>query len=73
MKTLTSSAVDRLARHLTDTIATVALLVEDDDGTGDIGIIVRQALRDDPTATARDIAQIVRDARADALAEAVRS
>jgi hypothetical protein len=40
-----------------------------DDGTGDLGVIVRQALRDDPAAAAWEIAEIVREARADASGE----
>lgn len=36
-----------------------------DDGTGDMGIIVRQALRDNPRTTAEEIAEIIREARAD--------
>lgn len=40
-----------------------------DDGTGDLGIIVRQALQDDPGATDEDIAEIVREAREDARRE----
>jgi len=40
-----------------------------DDGTGDLGVIVRQALRDDPNATPEEIADIVREAREDAPSE----
>jgi hypothetical protein len=40
-----------------------------DDGTGDLGVIVRQALADDPDATAADIRAIVAEARADAETE----
>ncbi len=40
-----------------------------DDGTGDIRVIVDHALAEDPAATAEDIAEIVREARADAAAE----
>ena len=36
-----------------------------DDGTGDLGIIVREALRADPEVSAADIATIVREARRD--------
>lgn len=46
----------------------VAALVGD-DGTGDLGIIVRQALSDDANATAESIAEIVREARRDWAAE----
>jgi hypothetical protein len=46
----------------------VAALVGD-DGTGDLGVIVRQALIDDPSATAGGIAEIVREARAEARIE----
>lgn len=42
-----------------------------DDGTGDLGIIVRQALADDPAATVDDIVTIVREAREDAARERV--
>jgi hypothetical protein len=48
-------------------IAEVAVLVGD-DGTDNLGVIVRQALIDDPDATPEDIAAIVRDAREEALA-----
>jgi hypothetical protein len=47
-------------------IAEVAVLVGD-DGTDNLGVIVRQALIDDPDATPEDIAAIVRDARDEAL------
>lgn len=36
-----------------------------DDGTGDLYVIAREALKDDPTTTADDIAATVRDARED--------
>ena len=49
--------------------ARVESIVGDADGSGDIGVIVRQALRDDAHATAEAIAEIVREARADAAAE----
>lgn len=45
-------------------LAEVGALVED-DGTGDLGVIVDCALKDDPSTTAADIAAIVRDARAE--------
>lgn len=47
----------------------VASLVGYGDGSGDLGIIVEQALTDDPDATAEDIAEIVREARQDAADE----
>jgi hypothetical protein len=40
-----------------------------DDGTGDIRVIVDHALAADASATAEDIAALVREARADAAAE----
>jgi hypothetical protein len=40
-----------------------------DDGTGDIRVIVDHALAADASATAEDIAAIVREARSDAAAE----
>lgn len=52
----------------TVTAADVAAIVGD-DGTGDLGGITAQALKDDPSATAEDIAEIVREARADAKLE----
>lgn len=42
------------------------------DGTGDVGVIVRQALADDPAATVEDIVEIVRAAREYAMREAER-
>lgn len=39
------------------------------DGSGDIGIIVRQALRDDPHVTVAEIVAIVRQARTEWAAE----
>jgi hypothetical protein len=36
-----------------------------DNGTGDIAAITREALADDAEVTARDIAEIVREARAE--------
>lgn len=48
-------------------IAEVAALVGD-DGTGDLGIIVRQALTDDSNVSAEDIAAVMRDAREEARA-----
>lgn len=47
-----------------DLVAAVSAMVGD-DGTGDLGIIVREALADDATVTAAEIADIVREARAD--------
>lgn len=44
-----------------------------DDGTGDLRVIVDYALRDDPNVTADEVANIVREARADAAAERERS
>lgn len=57
-----------------DAVREMAALVERlvpgaDDGTGTLGIIIRQALVDDPAATAGDIAEIVREAIADAREE----
>ncbi|MGQ0834971.1 MAG: hypothetical protein ACT4O5_08660 [Gammaproteobacteria bacterium] len=46
-----------------------ARLSEYDDGTGDLEIIVRQALKDDPAATDEDIIEIIEEARADAERE----
>jgi hypothetical protein len=43
-----------------------AALVDLDDGTGDLGVIVRQALADDPDATVQDIREIVAEAREEA-------
>lgn len=37
-----------------------------DDGSGDIGVITRQAVKDSPRVTAQEIAEIVRQAREDA-------
>lgn len=53
--------------------AKVEALVEDIDGSGDIGVIVRQALKDDPHATAEAIAEIVREAREDVRIEVAAS
>lgn len=57
--------------RFSDLFSAVSSLVGD-DGTGDLGIIVRQALNDDPSATVDDIAAIVREAREDAAAERLR-
>lgn len=43
-----------------------------DDGTGTLGVIVRQALRENRRASPYKIAEIVREARADAAVEAER-
>lgn len=40
-----------------------------DDGTGTLGIIVRQALVDDPGVTVEEVRAIVQEAIADAKAE----
>lgn len=40
-----------------------------DDGTGDIGLIVRQAIADDPDVTVDEIVEIVRTARSDFAAD----
>ena len=51
-------------------IAEVVLLVpEAADGTGDLGIVVGEALARDPLATAEEIAEIVREAIEDARIE----
>ncbi|HKA75336.1 MAG TPA: hypothetical protein VKE26_26270 [Xanthobacteraceae bacterium] len=42
-----------------------AELARYDDGTGDLGIIIAQALVDDPQATATAIAAIIDEARAE--------
>lgn len=49
--------------------AVEAIIDDDPRDDGTIGIIVRQALRDDPQATAEEIAEIIREARADAASE----
>jgi len=54
--------------RVSELIAETRLLVGD-DGSGTLGIIVRQALADDPESTAEDCAAIVREAIADAAAE----
>jgi hypothetical protein len=43
-----------------------------DDGTGTLGIIVDQALADDPAVTVDEVREIVREAKADAQVEAAR-
>lgn len=71
MTNLTTTEIKALlAPVVSEIVARLATLGIADDGTGDLGIIVRQALTDDPRATAEDIAEIVREARADARAEA---
>lgn len=51
----------------TDRIATLLSATADlDDGTGTLGIIVRQALIDDPAVTAAEVREIVETAIADA-------
>jgi hypothetical protein len=50
---------------INDMVDSVAALVSS-DGSGDLGLIVRLALADDPTASAEDIADIVREARQEA-------
>lgn len=57
-----SSADDMIAR-------VVALVGYEPREDGTTGQVVRQALADDPTATAEDIAAIIREARDDAKAE----
>lgn len=53
-------------------IASVAKIVGD-DGTGDLGIIVREALTANHAVTVRDIVEIVREAREDAALEAAQA
>lgn len=62
---------EAVATRVSDMLARVSRLVGD-DGTGDLGVIVRQALSDDPTTTADAIAEIVAEARRDARIEAER-
>ena len=65
---------DRGATRVVDLLAEVcALDPSTDDGTDDLGIIVRQAIADDPDCTAQDILGIVREARQDAATEAARA
>lgn len=47
----------------------IARLADLDDGTGDLGVIVDQALADDPDATDADVREIILQARADWKAE----
>lgn len=54
-----------LVRNVCDEVAGLV----GDDGTGDLGIIVRQALAEDPTVSAEAIAETVREARRDATVE----
>ncbi len=51
--------------RVADLVVEVGALVGD-DGTGDNGIIIREALRDDPGVTAAQIAEIIRESRQDA-------
>lgn len=59
-----------LAARQADLLATLADL---DDGTGTLGIVVDQALADDPAVTVASVREIVTAAIQDARAEAVRS
>lgn len=60
------TAIDR-ARELAAEVR--ALDPRLDDGTGDLGVIVRQALKDDVDATAEEVVAIIREALADAERE----
>lgn len=50
----------------------LAALSSYDDGSGTLGIVVDQALRDDPEVTRAEIAAILDEAIADAATEATR-
>lgn len=65
---LPREAVLDAQRDIKDVCDAVASMVRD-DGTGDLGVIVRQALADDPAVTVDEIADIVREARRDAAVE----
>ena len=56
---------DRAAEILAD-------LCDLDDGTGTIGIIIRQAISDDPSVTTETVREIVREAITDAATELAR-
>lgn len=57
-------------RDVMETVAQVEAAGVRDDGTGDLGIIVRQGLRDGDTV--QQIVETIREARADARTEAAR-
>lgn len=65
-----NGAWDAAFAAYTKTLIAAVVDLVGDDGTGDLGAIVRQAIGDDTSVTARAIADIVREARADAAAEA---
>lgn len=48
----------------------LSALISLDDGTGTLGIIVDQALADDPAVTVAAVREIVTEAIADAIADA---
>lgn len=52
----------KVSKDPRDVAVRVAAVIGD-DGTGDLGIIVRQALIDNPNATDEDIITIVREAQ----------
>lgn len=58
------------ASPLIETLVSGAAALVGNDGTGDLGVIVRQALIDDPATTVKDVARIVREAREDAAIDA---
>ena len=57
---ITEDRVREIAAHLED---------DHDDGTADLGCIIRQALCDDPSATVADVRAICVEARRDVAAE----
>lgn len=66
---MTAQETTALVREL---LPRVAALVGD-DGTGDLGVIIRSALAKDASVTAEDIADIVREAREEAALERARA
>lgn len=77
MRVVSGKATSLRERETAEEIAKAMIrevaAVVGDDGTGDLGIIVRQALADDPAATASEIAEIVVEARETATAERERA
>ena len=59
MKVYTDIVASAQYKHL------CATLSQYDDGTGDLGTIIAQALIDDPDATVEAIAAVIDEARAD--------
>lgn len=65
-KTARHTPADRFAAILAEVRSRPGII---DDGSDGLGIIARQALADDPGATADDIAKIVLGAQSEAKAE----